>query len=124
MRNFILVSVFVAMLAIAMAPIASAQSAPPRVVAWNDLGMHCMDPDFSIFSILPPYNTVNAHLVLNGKLVKTGVGYTLTYEGVKDANQSINTTSIGKTTPDGTGSRARGFRSHRSTTRGRRTRIR
>jgi len=30
------------------------------VVGWNNLGMHCMDADFSVFSILPPYNTVNA----------------------------------------------------------------
>ena len=25
-----------------------------RVVAWNNLGMHCMDADFSVFAILPP----------------------------------------------------------------------
>ncbi len=29
-----------------------------QVIGWNDLGMHCMDgTDFSVFSILPPYNT-------------------------------------------------------------------
>ena len=32
---------------------------PPRgaraaLVGWNNLGMHCMDRDFSVFSILPP----------------------------------------------------------------------
>jgi len=26
------------------------------VIAWNDLGMHCMDGDYSVFSLLPPYN--------------------------------------------------------------------
>ena len=26
------------------------------LVGWNDLGMHCMDDDYSVFSILPPYN--------------------------------------------------------------------
>ena len=31
-----------------------------KVVAANDLGMHCVDADFSVFSILPPYNVVNA----------------------------------------------------------------
>nr|HQC73237.1 hypothetical protein [Candidatus Competibacteraceae bacterium] len=29
------------------------------VVAWNDLGMHCMDADYSVFSILPPYNNLH-----------------------------------------------------------------
>lgn len=70
---------------------------PPRIIAWNDLGMHCIDPDFSIFSILPPYNTINAQVVLNGQLVQSGQGVTVTYEAVADANGSINSTSIGKT---------------------------
>ena len=31
------------------------------LLAWNDLGMHCMDgKDFSVFSILPPYNNLHA----------------------------------------------------------------
>ncbi|MBD3800982.1 MAG: hypothetical protein IE886_05935, partial [Campylobacterales bacterium] len=34
------------------------------LLAWNDLGMHCMDgKDFSVFSILPPYNNLNAQLI-------------------------------------------------------------
>ena len=33
------------------------------VVAWNNLGMHCMDADFGVFSILPPYNTIQAQVV-------------------------------------------------------------
>jgi len=76
---------------------AAAQTAPPRVVAWNDLGMHCIDPDFSVWAILPPFNTVNAHLIVNGKLTKSGTGITITYEGIRDAGNSINTTSINKT---------------------------
>ena len=74
-----------------------APSGPPRVIAWNDLGMHCIDPDFSIFSILPPYNTINSQLMIGGQLV-TAVGpYSVTYEAVADANGSINSTSVGKT---------------------------
>jgi hypothetical protein len=74
-----------------------AASGPPRVIAWNDLGMHCIDPDFSIFSILPPYNTINSQLMIGGQLV-TAVGpYSVTYEAVADANGSINSTSVGKT---------------------------
>ena len=25
--------------------------------------MHCMDADFSVFSILPPYNTIQAQVI-------------------------------------------------------------
>ena len=25
-----------------------------RLIGWNDLGMHCMDSDYSVLSILPP----------------------------------------------------------------------
>lgn len=69
---------------------------PPRIIAWNDLGMHCIDPDFSLFSILPPFNSINSHVILNGRL-HTGGNLTVTYEGIADPTGSINTTSIGKT---------------------------
>ena len=68
------------------------------LLAWNDLGMHCMDgKDYSMFSILPPYNNLHAQLVnaSTGKAVTSGV--TLTYEAVADPTGSINTTSAGKT---------------------------
>ena len=69
-----------------------------RVIGWNDLGMHCMDADYSIFSILPPYNNPHAQVIdANGNLV-TGTGAIhLTYESVADPSGSINTTSQGKT---------------------------
>ena len=42
-----------------------------RVLAVNDLGMHCMDREDSVFSILPPFNVVHAQVVkpgpVNGK---------------------------------------------------------
>ena len=53
-----------------------------KVLAWNDLGMHCIDPDFSLFSILPPFNTVNAQVIVDGELLDMGGGYTVTYEAV------------------------------------------
>ncbi|MCX7094629.1 MAG: hypothetical protein NTY50_14445 [Methylobacter sp.] len=67
------------------------------LLAWNDLGMHCMDGlDFSIFAILPPYNTLHAQLKdKSGKLISSGV--TLTYEAVADSTGSINTNSYTKT---------------------------
>ncbi len=83
-----------------------APAAPPppvadgtwRVVAWNDLGMHCMDADYSVFSILPPFNTVQAQTVLpSGRLGTPADGLTLTYEAVPDPEGSFNATSQGKT---------------------------
>ena len=90
----------------------SVLSTPPTTVggyallAWNDLGMHCVDgKDYSIFSILPPYNNLHAQLVnkSTGKQVTSGV--TLTYEAMADDTVpssdplygSINTTSYTKT---------------------------
>ena len=69
-----------------------------RLLAWNDLGMHCVDgKDYSVFSILPPYNNLHAQLIntATGKLVSTGVS--LSYEAVADASGSINTISSTKT---------------------------
>ena len=61
-----------------------------KVIGWNDLGMHCVDgKDYSIYSILPPFNTFHAQVVnSSGKLVKSGV--TLTYQAVADSTGSIN----------------------------------
>ncbi|MCF7676442.1 MAG: hypothetical protein K9M97_13925, partial [Akkermansiaceae bacterium] len=70
----------------------------PTLLGWNNLGMHCMDDDYSVFSILPPYNTIDAHLIdASGKLVKSGAGITLTFEGIADPDGSINRTVAGKT---------------------------
>ncbi len=73
---------------------------PFRLIGWNDLGMHCMDgKDYSIFAVLPPYNTIHAHLVdMSGKLVNAPAGFSVTYQAVTDPlSNTINTTSIGKT---------------------------
>ena len=37
-----------------------------RVLAANDLGMHCMNRDHHTLSILPPFNTLNAQVILRG----------------------------------------------------------
>jgi len=64
------------------------------LTAWNDLGMHCMDgKDFSVFSILPPYNNLHAQIKdKNGDLITTGI--TLTYEAVAGTDGKWNTNSI------------------------------
>lgn len=69
------------------------------LVAWNDLGMHCTDgSDFSVSTILPPYNNIHAQLKnRSGALVTNPTGITVTYQAVADPAASINTTSVGKT---------------------------
>ena len=52
-------------------------AADNQLLGWNNLGMHCMDSDYSVFSILPPYNTIEAQLIVGGKLVKAGTGYSV-----------------------------------------------
>ncbi len=79
------------------APPPNASSGSYTLLAWNDLGMHCMDGDYSVFSILPPYNNLHAQLVdkTNNGVVTQGV--TLTYEAMADPDGSINSISSTKT---------------------------
>ena len=65
------------------------------VLGWNDLGMHCMNLNHAHFSILPPYNTLWAQVILRGdaatppQLVTAGVTLEYSIPG--------NTYSVGKT---------------------------
>jgi hypothetical protein len=79
-----------------------AHAANYQVFAGNDLGMHCMDNDFSTFVILPPGNSLNAQVILKAPAggnprILTDAEAALFYRGVKDTRKLINTTSIGKT---------------------------
>jgi hypothetical protein len=70
------------------------------MTGWNDLGMHCFDGrDYSVFAVLPPYNTIHVHLIdSTGKLVISPTGYTVTYQAVNDPlTNTLNTSSILKT---------------------------
>ncbi len=68
------------------------------ILGWNNLGMHCMDSDYTVFSILPPYNTIQAQLIdATGHLVRNGSQVRVTYEALSDPSGSINTTSANKT---------------------------
>jgi len=42
------------------------QSSNYSVLAANDLGMHCADLDYQVFSILPPFNVVHAQVIQQG----------------------------------------------------------
>jgi hypothetical protein len=77
-----------------------AHAANWTLVGWNNLGMHCMDADFSVLSLLPPYNTIHAQLIdAQGHFVSNPnpTGITVTYEAIADPDGSINTSSQGKT---------------------------
>jgi len=69
--------------------------------AFNDLGMHCMDKEFSIFSILPPFNSVHSQAIerrRSGPRLMSAGDVEVTYSAIMDADGSINATSLsGKT---------------------------
>ncbi len=77
----------------------SAATAPYSLVAWSELGMHCIDgKDYSIFSILPPYNIIHAQLIKKGEPpTQITSGVTITYQATPDATGSVNTASASKT---------------------------
>lgn len=77
------------------APKAAISAVQYQVFAWNDLGMHCYDSDFSIFAILPPFNVAHAQVVQKGKipLLLTSSQVGVVYLAATDPNGSINTTS-------------------------------
>ncbi len=61
------------------------------VFAWNDLGMHCLNPSYDKLVILPPYNNVHVQVVKRGNpptIVTTGI--TVSYK------LTNNTTSYNK----------------------------
>ncbi|RMG31576.1 MAG: hypothetical protein D6721_00720, partial [Gammaproteobacteria bacterium] len=66
-----------------------------RIFGFNDLGMHCADLDYSVFSTLPPFNVMHAQVVQVGSpprlLDDTQVK--VRYLAARDASGSINTTS-------------------------------
>ena len=82
--------------AIVLLALQTGRGATNQILGWNNLGMHCMDSDYSVFSVLPPYNTIQAQLIVNGALVTNGTGYSVTYQAVADPSGSINKTSVGK----------------------------
>jgi len=60
-----------------------------------------MDSRYAEFAILPPYNTVEAQLIINGKLITNSTvpsasDYRITYEATADPTGSINSSSVNK----------------------------
>jgi len=62
------------------------------VIGWNDLGMHCINPDYATLALLPPFNNLWVQVIKRGdppKIVTSGIK--LDYAIVN------NTTVTGKT---------------------------
>ena len=95
MQHSILVSAATVLVVLFLA-VTPASATDEVVIAWNDLGMHCMDSDYAVFSILPPFNTLCAQVVDGNGLVTDPSGLTVTYQAVHDPTGSINSTSVGK----------------------------
>ena len=77
----------------------SATASAYSLVAWSELGMHCIDgKDYSIFSILPPYNIIHAQLIKKGEPpTPITSGVTITYQATADTTGSVNSSSASKT---------------------------
>ncbi len=61
------------------------------VLAWNDLGMHCYNRDFTDLAVLPPWNTLWAQVIKIGdppQVVTTGITVEFSF--------ADNTTSVSK----------------------------
>ena len=66
------------------------------VVAWNDLGMHCLNPTYDQAVILPPYNTLMAQVIRRGErpeVVTSGV--TVEYRIVGNTYSNGKTDALG-----------------------------
>lgn len=90
-------------------------AAPPdgnyALVAVNELGMHCMQDDYSEFCILPPFNSIRAQLIQRGNpphIVESGVDVRYTLPGQQRATDQTNfwvyaPATFGVTLPPGVG---------------------
>ncbi len=63
------------------------------IFAWNDLGMHCDQNDYSYFMVLPPYNTLHAQVFRRGSedasILTSGI--TVSYSFPKKTNSTLHT---------------------------------
>jgi hypothetical protein len=64
------------------------------VLAWNDLGMHCLNPTYEDAVILPPYNTLWA------QVIERGDPPTIVTDGVEVTYRVVNNTSSADKTDD------------------------
>ncbi len=75
----------------------SAVTSNYRVIAWNDLGMHCACPTFSSFLLLPPFNTVRAQVfdvtgkdpVFLDETTRASLGLSVSYNMVENTDTNL-----------------------------------
>jgi len=72
------------------------------LVAANDLGMHCADLDYQVFSILPPFNVVHAQVIQKGTRdsdprILDNQAVTVTYMATSSPNDPVGANSINTT---------------------------
>jgi hypothetical protein len=86
---------WILMASMAWSEIPSIAVKPHQVFAFNDLGMHCYDSDYSVFTILPPFNTLHAQIVKRGArpVLMDNSRVRVFYRAMKDPSGSINKTS-------------------------------
>lgn len=82
------------------APVPPAQDSRPSsapgslvLLAWNDLGMHCYNADFSDLAVLPPYNTLWAQVIRVGdppQVVTTGISITYMFTDNTHSSNKVN----------------------------------
>ena len=71
----------------------SANKSSYVVLGYNDLGMHCMNQDFSQLCILPPFNNLHAQVIRRGsepKLITSGVTVNYRIPGNTTSNFKTN----------------------------------
>ena len=61
------------------------------IIAWNDLGMHCMDPSFEDFAVLPPFNTLWAQVVRRGHEPDIVTNVTVEYRVLSNTESASKT---------------------------------
>ena len=93
-------------LALCLPTVATAQEDPAaaqskvKVFAANDLGMHCVDRESTVYSILPPFNVIHAQAIYRKKnsdpMLLDDTHIEFTYSAINDLQGSRNSTSINK----------------------------
>ncbi len=62
------------------------------ILAWNDLGMHCDQDDYSYFCVLPPFNTLHVQVIgRNNTPPPITSGITVSYAFPKKTNSTLHT---------------------------------
>lgn len=61
------------------------------ILAWNDLGMHCAQDDYSYFLILPPFNTLHVQVFKRGGgIVTSGITVSHAFPKKTDSTRFTN----------------------------------